>query len=340
MEHLLNNTIFFLQGGNFMLILTLCIRFLSGTHERLKVVMSILCGLGAVLCLKDLFTLSTDRDAFWMAMMATVNMLSVPAFVLMIKEVVNPGSVTPANVVANFAPFLVFIIVFALVPDHKVYICTAIFSLCYGIGAMIYMGNHIMKNRAREEEEPRRPGEPRLSNYQITVCALSLFFLFVWILDCIVLQQFSSILFYITSIVIYSLISYVIERRLLPSDLRTPAQREKDDAALAPIILRLFDIEKIYLNPKLKMSDVAELAGTNRTYLSNFINRYHYVSYPEFVNRYRSHYAAYLLMTSDYSVDEIWRKSGFTSQSTFRRSFSHRYGCTPLEYQQREKISR
>lgn len=42
---------------------------------------------------------------------------------------------------------------------------------------------------------------------------------------------------------------------------------------LAATVRQLFEEEKIYLNPKLKLSDVARMVGTNRTYLSRFFRR-------------------------------------------------------------------
>lgn len=42
---------------------------------------------------------------------------------------------------------------------------------------------------------------------------------------------------------------------------------------MAAEVQRLFEEDLIYLNPKLKLSDVALAAGTNRTYLSRYFNR-------------------------------------------------------------------
>lgn len=42
---------------------------------------------------------------------------------------------------------------------------------------------------------------------------------------------------------------------------------------ISQMVKDLFENQKIYLDPKLKLSDVAMRVGTNRTYLSRFFNQ-------------------------------------------------------------------
>lgn len=55
-----------------------------------------------------------------------------------------------------------------------------------------------------------------------------------------------------------------------------------------------------------------------------------------FVNNYRLDHAEELITTTDYNMDMVSELSGFNSQSTFRRSFISKYGCTPLEYRNKQ----
>lgn len=85
-------------------------------------------------------------------------------------------------------------------------------------------------------------------------------------------------------------------------------------------------------NPKLKLSDVARMVGTNRTYLSRFFNEENGQTFYDFVNNYRVEHATQLLRTSSYTVLEVAEKSGFNSVSTFRRAFVAAHECSPNEY--------
>jgi AraC-like DNA-binding protein len=67
----------------------------------------------------------------------------------------------------------------------------------------------------------------------------------------------------------------------------TEQEMEHFKAEVSPKILRLFDKDKIYLNSKLTIRDVAQIAGTNRTYVSNFINTRFNQNFCSFVNQYR-----------------------------------------------------
>ena len=52
---------------------------------------------------------------------------------------------------------------------------------------------------------------------------------------------------------------------------------------------------RLYLNPDLRMEDLISVCGSNRSYISGCINQVTGLSFPEFVNSYRVHYAQMLL---------------------------------------------
>ena len=103
-------------------------------------------------------------------------------------------------------------------------------------------------------------------------------------------------------------------------------------------INKLFVEEKLYLNPQLKLSDVARQVGTNRTYLSRFFNQEKQMTFFDYVNNLRVEHAVDLLQKSNLRLNVIAEQSGFNSISTFRRVFAAKQQCTPSEY--RKRISR
>ena len=95
--------------------------------------------------------------------------------------------------------------------------------------------------------------------------------------------------------------------------------------------------EQIYLNPKLTLSELALKVGTNRTYLSNYINQELHSTFFDFVNSRRLTFATELLLTTNYTLEVIAEKSGFNSLSTFRRCFLQTHGCSPSVYKREHR---
>lgn len=102
----------------------------------------------------------------------------------------------------------------------------------------------------------------------------------------------------------------------------------------------LFDEDKIYLDPELRLSALAVQLGTNRTYMSNYFNQYCGTSFYDYVNRFRLEHSKNLLTDSDYTYEVIASMSGFNSLSTFRRAFQMMYGCSPKQWKMGEKPSK
>lgn len=51
--------------------------------------------------------------------------------------------------------------------------------------------------------------------------------------------------------------------------------------------LKAFANEKVYLNLKLNIVELAMAVGTNRTYISNYINQQLHTTFYEYVNKWR-----------------------------------------------------
>lgn len=106
----------------------------------------------------------------------------------------------------------------------------------------------------------------------------------------------------------------------------------QQEAAFAERMYLLFEKERVYLNPRLRLSELAMLLGTNRTYLSQYFNQNCESTFYDFVNDYRIHHAKLLLHSTDDTLETIAMNSGFNSLSTFRRAFVQREGMSPIEF--------
>ena len=98
-------------------------------------------------------------------------------------------------------------------------------------------------------------------------------------------------------------------------------------------VLKAMDEEKLYLQPNLKISDLALHLGSNRNYIWRAVNVGLGVSFSELVNRRRIDHFIFLAQQDKlHNVDDIWQKCGFTSASSFYRNFKLYKGCSPAEY--------
>ena len=121
----------------------------------------------------------------------------------------------------------------------------------------------------------------------------------------------------------------VVEQPVEPEPEELKLQQE---AAFAERMYLLFEKEHVYLNPRLRLSELATLLGTNRTYLSQYFNQNCESTFYDFVNDYRIHHAKLLLHSTDDTLETIAMNSGFNSLSTFRRAFVQREGMSPIEF--------
>lgn len=96
---------------------------------------------------------------------------------------------------------------------------------------------------------------------------------------------------------------------------------------------------RYYLDATLTLQALATHLGTNRQYLSNYINRERHKTFYEYINGFRLEEARQLL---DSGQVERWQTMeglasmvGFNSYATFLRQWVKRYGVTPSEYLKR-----
>ncbi len=101
---------------------------------------------------------------------------------------------------------------------------------------------------------------------------------------------------------------------------------------------QLLEEKELFKNPELRISDIALMLGTNRTYISRIINETMQINFCDWVNSYRITHAKKLMKSpysNDLTLSEISEKSGFKSVSTFYRLFKEKEGIPPGEYRKK-----
>lgn len=96
-----------------------------------------------------------------------------------------------------------------------------------------------------------------------------------------------------------------------------------------------------FLDPNLKMSDVAFALGSNDKYISKATLQGSKMRFNAFVNFYRINRAKKLLRTdkpNPLTIGDVAKNSGFSHQSAFQRKFKEYTGVTPYTFQRLARI--
>ncbi|MBR5725671.1 MAG: helix-turn-helix domain-containing protein [Muribaculaceae bacterium] len=113
-------------------------------------------------------------------------------------------------------------------------------------------------------------------------------------------------------------------------DIQETPDAGTDDIELMQRICQLMEQQQLFMNPNLKITDLAAALSTNRSAISACINSQRNCSFPQFVNAYRLNYAMELLRNQpDIKIAEVCVKSGFSSEASFYRLFKAFTGTTP-----------
>ena len=126
-----------------------------------------------------------------------------------------------------------------------------------------------------------------------------------------------------------------------PENIEHSVINQSDHEKLKKELLTLFEQEKIYMHPDLRITKIAEELQTNRTYISRMINEDFSMNFNDFVNQYRVREAEKLLVSEEYkayTIDYIAETVGFGSGNSFSRAFKEYKGITPGQYRAKMKL--
>lgn len=309
--------------------------------ERLSRLVMILMLIIALQCVKDLFFLLCpvfESRELW-AIMTASDMLAVPFYAFILTELCCPGRLTGRSITLQFVPFVLLSTLFIATRMEVLYIIEVVWTAAYGLGYAIWtifaIGryNRMLKQRFSYEDNINL-------DWLKSILVFFLAILSLWIVDCVYININIERIYLLGSMSMWMFLCYFIYRHeSVISELR-PTVNEKpetpEEESLISIRIRnLFDQQQVFLNPNIKLSDIAAMVGSNRTYVSRFFNDKQKTSFFDYVNSYRICYAKKLLITSDEKMDVIAERSGFNSRQSFHRVFSKITGSTPEQFRSR-----
>lgn len=107
-------------------------------------------------------------------------------------------------------------------------------------------------------------------------------------------------------------------------------------ALISKRLKKAMEEDKMYTDPKLSLFDLSIAIGTNRTYISDYINKTLGLTFKDYINNLRVEEAMRIIesmtIKERISMAEVARKSGFNSTSTFNRNFQRVTGINPKDY--------
>ena len=308
-----------------------------------------------IIFLKDIIYLI---DGLWASERAThitvsIDMLCIPVFSMFLFEVIKPGCWVNLKKVCLMAlPTVILTSIVIITDDRRVFNGLIIYSnvLAIAIAVLTLRSTHnfneyIKKNYSYTE------------TISISWLRTVVFLLLVLLLIFSVITWKNSMLgesvYYLSSIIVFTYIYLRTMRHHIVSvpDMLNPFTQDIDKenntdnaelqnevsmvetARFAADLQQLMDEQRIYLNPLLTLREVASRVGTNRTYLSEYLNQELKIKFYDYINLYRIREAEKLLLQDkDAKIEKIAEQCGFNSLSTFLRSFEKLNGTTPAKF--------
>lgn len=285
-----------------------------------------------------------------------VEMTVVPWALIIIMRLTHPKGRLWRTATANALLYGSGLMVVALTESEAVYWAMLAFTQVYAAGIIVYgfvsvrKFNKLLANNFSDND---------LSLYWLKyIVCLYIGIIGVWTFATLMANEYSVAIYNISVIPAFGLFCYFVYRQedMLEAleatgmdtcdEANTPCPTEEADNEAQPTVVsyhfadnleRVFKEKEIYLNPALNINDLAHELGTNRTYISNYLNQQLHTTFYEYVNQWRVARAKELLEQTALPLEAVAAKSGFNSQSSFRRYFAAAVGCTPSVYRKQRR---
>lgn len=333
------NTLYYVYGLCTMFYAMMTYFFVRKGDRLSRLVALLMCTI-CVQCLSVNFFMlkeSYDND-YWWNVQSSVDMVAVPMYAFILIELVRPGNLTIRDILLLEFPFLLLPVIYIATENIILYYLLVGYAAVLGSFFLIWTLVQIPRYHRLLREHFSYTENINL-HWLRTILYSFYGILGLWITNCVVFHLNVEMIYLIASMIIWMTICYYLyKHEQILNELKAEPIQASGTANVQAIselgtrIERVFRENQIFLNPHLKLSDVARAVGTNRTYVSNFFNQELGVSFYEYVNTMRIDLACRLLGDTDAPVREIAEKSGFNSHQSFIRTFLKLKGIKPTEF--------
>ena len=112
-----------------------------------------------------------------------------------------------------------------------------------------------------------------------------------------------------------------------------PSLKDADMEELKDRLCNVLEREKLYLNPDIRVGDLAERLYTNKSYLAQTIKLKLNKNFCQLVHYYQVREAMRVYAQNpDLTITQLCRRVGFNSMTTFNTAFGRNTGFTPAEW--------
>lgn len=340
----------FINGLVCMLFFVYGVLLLKKKKERLKTVLGyIMLSLGVFLS-KDIFYYFIDpvNNLYLYRLLLMIDNSIVAACGIFVLELLRPGSVTARNLILHIAGFFLLILLYGVSGKSIFFLINEIYTYLYSLVVFVWL----LINTIRYNQMVKKMYAD-LSYVNISwiwsIVILMLGILVLWQFLYWRVDYLLDFAYYILFAIVWSVIFFKTSKMIVPkkedidSIAFTDAPIENNSVRYEYIRKQLKHLEEsdyFISSPQITLLDLANKIGTNRTYLSEFLNKEINTTFYDYVNNLRLEYAEHLLSLSDseknLTLEEVMGKAGFNSLSTFRRAFQKRYGVSPSKYRRRK----
>ena len=304
--------------------------------------------------IKDsVFLFAQWKNSFWLDdFVNTVDLLFIPLVCAFFIEATNPGYPTRRQLAALLSMQALFIPLFLIFPDEIVVFCAFSVALVVAVATMYLVV--VFSVRYRQYIKLNYSYKENIDVAWVVVSSVAFFLsLFVYNLAFDYTTWLSEALYNIFSMALWTFLFLFSRRHRVIRTLK-PVENEDEQATeeieepksdddvvslnyiLAVRLEQKMSQDKLYLNPKLTTTDVATAIGTNKTYLSNYLNNTLNTSFFDYINTFRINEACRIIEMMPErgreSMSVVAQKSGFNSLSSFHRYFVKLKGISPKSY--------
>lgn len=295
----------------------------------------------AFLFWKDLplMTETFHRSEFFKILFMSVDMWAVVSCAFYVIELLRPHSLSLKRILLHIIPYLSFTLLYAITGNYFVFILNGIWAAAYSGFIIFYLSREIrLYNRMLQNNYSNL--EYIDIKWLRTATGLLFCCLCIWLYACYRVSWIGDAIYYCSAILLWGVICYYSDRQKaidLQEDTYANSSEEmpeKNSYTFIPQLKYMLEEKCIFQNSGLTIMELSKMLGTNRTYLSDYLNNNLNTNFYDFINSYRIEHAERILSDPclNLTVEEIAERSGFNSISTFRRAFEKKHHCTPLQY--------
>ncbi len=295
----------------------------------------------AALEIKDLLLFPSDdfRHGYFANLLLMIDTTAVAISSFYLLDLISPGWLNWRRIGTLLAPFLLLIMGYAAHAHVYWLYSLYIYAAFYSVAIIVYVTVSVQRYNKALTDNYSNVDHLNVK-WLLSVTALMTVCVSVWLLSCVYTSWRNDTLYYFLSLILWIVIYYYGRNQRTPEKSEVEAVgNELTEIERLYLLdfseqLRIAMEEKqLYLNPDITIVELALEIGSNRTYLSNYLNQVLGTNFYDYVNGWRIKYAQSLLVDDpQLSVADVRERSGFNSKSTFNRLFVKYTGKTPSEY--------